>query len=103
MEVMIPAVRRVYGMLLGKKAPHVIRARKDYDARLAEVRELMVAERTGAESEYLNLLVTLIEAYERENVKVPAASPLQILHELMAARDMTQADLATFVGSSGTA
>lgn len=102
MKVVTPAVREAYGMLLKSKVPHAIRARKEYKAYLAEVRNLLATERTRAETEYLNLLVTLIEAYERQNVKIPAASPLDVLHELMEARGMAQVDLAKLVGSSGT-
>jgi HTH-type transcriptional regulator/antitoxin HigA len=103
MEAVTHAHREDYGTLLKKKLPHVIRTRKDYETYLADVRRLMTANRTKAETQYLNLLVTLIQAYERENVEIPAASPLDVLHELMEARGMAQADLARLVGSSGTA
>jgi HTH-type transcriptional regulator / antitoxin HigA len=55
------------------------------------------------ETEYLDLLATLVEAYEREQVKISKGSLLDVLHELMDARDMKQADFAKLVGSSGTA
>jgi HTH-type transcriptional regulator/antitoxin HigA len=103
MEFMMHAVREAYGTLLKKKVPHTIRTRKNYEAYLAEVRNLMTTDRTRAETEYLNLLVTLVEAYERANIKAPAASPLDVLHELMEARGVAQVDFAKLVGSSGTA
>jgi HTH-type transcriptional regulator/antitoxin HigA len=102
MEIVTHAVREAYGALLKKKVPHAIRTRKDYEAYLTEVRSLITTDRTRAETEYLNLLVTLIEAYERETVKIPRVSPLDVLHELMEARGMAQVDLAKLVGSSGT-
>lgn len=96
-------VPKGYSALLKTKMPRAIRSRKDHEAYLAEVNALMQVERSAAESEYLALLVVLIEAYEADQVRLPKATPLQILHQLMDARGMKQADLAKLVGSSGTA
>jgi len=93
-----------YGELLKEKTPHAIRSHSEYDAARGEIRVLMLAARRAPEeTEYLDLLVTLVEAYEREHVNIPKGSPQVILHELMAARKMKQTDLAAFTGSSGTA
>jgi len=92
-----------YSALLKTKTPRAIRSHKDYEVCLAEASELMAIDRSAAESEYLALLVILIKAYESEHVKLPKATPLQILHELMVARGMKQIDLAKLIGSSGTA
>jgi HTH-type transcriptional regulator / antitoxin HigA len=103
MEMRVNAVPKGYSALLKTKVPHAIRSRRDYESRLAEVSDLMVADRSAAESEYLALLVVLIQAYESEQVRLPKVTPLQILHELMEARGMKRPDLAKLVGSSGTA
>jgi len=101
---MTNAVCAAYGSLLKEKVPHPIRTRQEYDTSREEIRTLMVEEHLAPEkAEYLELLVTLVEAYEREHIKVPKGEPQDILHELMSARDMKQADLARLVGSSGTA
>jgi len=93
-----------YGELLKEKTPHAIRTRREHRSALREIEALMVRDELApAEVKYLDLLATLVQAYEREHVKLPQATPLDILHELMAARDMKQADLAKLVGSSGTA
>lgn len=100
---MTHAVCEAYGAILKEKVPHAIRTRRDYARYRAEVHSLMIAARNEAQSQYLDLLVTLIQAYERAYVKVPKATPLQVLHELMEARGMKQTDLVKFTGSSGTA
>src|ERR1700680_3569788 len=98
------AVRAEYGALLKEKRPHAIRTRNEHDAYLAEITSLLHQERLdAAHSEYLDLLVTLTEAYERQHVKLPKAAPLEVLRELMDARGMKQADLVPFTGSSGLA
>ena len=101
---MTQAVSDAYGTILKERVPRTIRARADYDEYHAEVTSLMQEERLdAARLQYLNLLVTLIEAYERQHVRVLKAKPLDVLHELMDARGMKQADLVPFTGSSGTA
>jgi HTH-type transcriptional regulator / antitoxin HigA len=103
MEMNANAVPKGYSALLKTKVPRPIYSRKDYEVRLAEMSELMTADRSAAESEYLALLAVLIKAYESEQVRLPKVTPLQLLHELMDARGMKQADLARLIGSSGTA
>lgn len=44
-----------------------LRSRKDYNAALADVDALMTARRGSHEGEKLDVLVTLIEAYERQH------------------------------------
>jgi HTH-type transcriptional regulator/antitoxin HigA len=101
---MTNAVCEAYGKLLKEKTPHAIRNRKEYDEARNELRVLMLEERLAPEErEYLDLLSTLVEAYEREHVRIRKGSSLDILHELMDARDMKQVGLAKLVGSSGTA
>ena len=101
---MTSAVYKAYGRLLKEKTPHIIRNHTEYLEARNELRALMVENRLAPEErEYLELLATLLEAYERQNVKLRRSSPLEVLHELMDARNMKQTDLARLVGSSGTA
>jgi|SRR5579872_5083703 len=101
---MTPVVSAAYGALLKEKMPRTLRTRREYDASRKEIHSLMLEEELEPEQgEYLELLVTLVEAYERAHVKVSKGSPHDILRELMDARGMKQTDLAKLVGSSGTA
>jgi HTH-type transcriptional regulator / antitoxin HigA len=103
MEMSANAVPKGYSALLKTKVPRAIRSRRDYESYLAEVSDLLAADRSAAESEYLALLAVLIKTYESEQIRLPKATPLQILHEFMEARGMKRADLAKLIGSSGTA
>jgi HTH-type transcriptional regulator / antitoxin HigA len=49
------------------------------------------------------LLVVLIERFESERYTLPAATPAEVLRELMEARGMTLANLAAIIGSKGVA
>ncbi len=50
------------------------------------------------EQEYLDVLSTLIEQYEAENVPIPDATGAEVLRHLMEARDATQAEVARATG-----
>jgi len=54
---------------------------------------------SAAEEKYAELLTVLIEAYEEEHYPVRAASPVEVLAELMAANNLKQKDLAPLLGT----
>ena len=54
---------------------------------------------SAAEEKYAELLTVLIEAYEEEHYPLRAASPVEVLAELMAANNLKQKDLAPLFGS----
>lgn len=54
---------------------------------------------SAAEEKYAALLTVLIEAYEEEHYPIRAASPVEVLTELMAANNLKQKDLAPQLGS----
>jgi HTH-type transcriptional regulator / antitoxin HigA len=94
-----------YGRLLRKALPRPIRTEKDNERYLRVVEHLMdLGERmTPEQRELLDLLVVLIERFEAERYSLSAASPVEVLRELMEARGMKLAGLATLIGSKGVA
>jgi len=54
---------------------------------------------SAAEENYAELLTVLIEAYEEEHYPIRAASPVEVLAELMAVNNLKQKDLAPVLGS----
>ncbi len=54
---------------------------------------------TGAEKKYAEVLTLLIEAYEERHYPIRAASPVEVLTELMSANNLKQKDLASILGS----
>ena len=63
------------------------------EAAQAAVDKLTGRERDEAEELYLDLLATLIHAYEQAHVDIPELSGLELVHALMVDRDLTQRDL----------
>jgi HTH-type transcriptional regulator / antitoxin HigA len=98
------ATNVAYSALLLEDLPHAIHSEKDYRKYLARVENLLDKKsRSSAENRYLELLAILIEQYEQERDPIDAPAPLEALRELMAAKGMSQSDLATLLGSSGIA
>jgi HTH-type transcriptional regulator / antitoxin HigA len=54
---------------------------------------------TREEEKYAEVLMTLIEAYEKEYHSIPAASPVGVIRALMDANDLRQKDLIPIFGS----
>lgn len=93
-----------YRELLASEAPSVPRNNRAYARMLKRVENLMDEPKLSvAESKLLELLIVLVEAYEDTHEPVDPAAPLDVLRELMAANDVTQADLAKVFHSKGIA
>jgi HTH-type transcriptional regulator/antitoxin HigA len=84
----------------GIAAPKVITSDAQNERYIAALLGLEKKDRLSAkEKEFAELLTVLIEAYEEEHYSIRAASPVEVLVELMEANDLKQKDLAPFLGS----
>lgn len=54
---------------------------------------------TAEQKSYAELLAVLISSYEEEHYPIQAASPIEVLQELLDANDLKQKDLAPLFGS----
>jgi HTH-type transcriptional regulator/antitoxin HigA len=87
-------------VLDGIAAPKVITSDAQNERYISALLELEKKERLSAkEREFAELLTVLIEAYEDEHYQVRAASPVEVLVELMEANNLKQKDLAPLLGS----
>ena len=76
-----------------------IRTETDYDAALAEIERLMEAEPDTTEGDRLDILTTLVEAYEAAHHPIEAPDPIAALEYFMEQRGITRADLVPLLGS----
>src|SRR5215470_15354864 len=102
MPTTIDLDEKVYGQLLRRTLPHVIRT----DEELARLTEelLRLDERedaTAEENELAELLTILIDEYEERRYPIRKASPRETLQHLMEARSLTQKDLWKIFKSKG--
>lgn len=78
-----------------------IRTERDYEDALAEVAALMRAESGTPEGDRLDVLTTLIEAYEARHHAIGSADPIEAIRFRMDQQGMTNADLRPILGSRG--
>jgi HTH-type transcriptional regulator/antitoxin HigA len=77
--------------------------KSDEDLRMAFKRlELVFQAQEGtAEADEMEVLVTLIEAYEHKHYPISAADPVDAIKFRMEQQGLTQKDLEPYIGSSG--
>ncbi len=103
MTASYPAIdRRKYGKLLAETLPAVIETTEQNERMLREVERLLDKgqDHLSPEEEVLfKLMTALIEDFEEQHYQLRAATPVTILKELMAARDLRPKDLWEVFGS----
>ena len=75
-----------------------IRTKADYRAALKQIEKLMNARANTAEGEKLDVLVTLVEAYERKQYPLDLPDPVEAIKFEMDQRGLTVKDLEPVIG-----
>lgn len=78
-----------------------IRTDTDYDVALAQIDVLMNAIQGTPEGDRLDVLVTLVEAYEARHHAVPPPDPIDAIRFRMEQGGLRPCDLEPFIGSRG--
>ena len=76
-----------------------IRTRREHQTALKEAEALWNAPEGSSAADRLEVLVLLIEAYEREHTPIADPDPIDFLRHLMEARELSRNDLEPFIGS----
>ena len=75
-----------------------IRTENDYRVTLTEIESLMSAEKNSPEGEKLDILVTLVEAYENLNYPLDFPDPIDAIKFEMEQKGLTAKDLEPMIG-----
>ncbi len=75
-----------------------VRTKADHRAALKEIESLMNARANTPEGERLDILVTLVEAYERKHVPMDMPDPVEAIKFAMEQRGLTVKDLESMIG-----
>ena len=76
-----------------------IKSEADYDSALAVIDNLMSVAPNTPESDELEILVMLVEAYEAKHWPIDAPDPIAVIEHVMEARGLRQKDFAELIGS----
>lgn len=75
-----------------------VRTKTDHRAALKEIESLMSARANSPEGERLDVLVTLVEAYERKHFPMDMPDPVEAIKFAMEQRGLTVKDLESMIG-----
>jgi HTH-type transcriptional regulator/antitoxin HigA len=78
-----------------------IRTEDDYEAALEEIGQLMNARPGTPRGDELEVLTTLVEAYEAEHHAIEAPDPIALLEFAMEQRGADRSDLEPLIGRRG--
>ena len=78
----------------------LIRTEKDYERSLAEVESLWGSPPGTVKGDKLDVLMDLIEAYERKKHPIPPPDPIEAIKFAMDQRGMRPVDLGPILGST---
>jgi HTH-type transcriptional regulator/antitoxin HigA len=76
-----------------------IRTENDYQAALDEIERLLDAESGTSEADRLEIMTTLVEAYEEKNYPIPPPDPIEAILYQMESRGLSRLDLEPYIGS----
>ncbi len=76
-----------------------IKTQRDYRRILKEIENLMTAKRNTPEGDRLDVLVTLVEAWERKHYPLDLPDPMEAIKYHMDQNGLQPRDLIPFIGS----
>jgi HTH-type transcriptional regulator/antitoxin HigA len=76
-----------------------IKTRRDYRRALKQIEGLMAAKRNTPEGDRLDVLVTLVEAWERQHYPLDLPDPIEAIRYHMDQNGLAPRDLVPFIGS----
>lgn len=79
-----------------------IHTEEDYEAALAEIERLFEAAPHTPEGDRLDILATLVEAYEQQHYSIPAPDPIEAIKSHIESRGLSRRDLEQYLGNSRT-
>ncbi len=75
-----------------------IKTKRDYEATLKAIEHLMGAKRHSPEGDRLDVLVTLVEAYEARHFPLDLPDPVAAIKFVMEHRGLSVKDLVPYIG-----
>lgn len=80
---------------------HPIKTKQDHVAALRRIGELWEADEGTREADELDVLATLVEAWERANIPIEKPDPIDALLFRMEQMGLDRRDIEPFIGSRG--
>jgi HTH-type transcriptional regulator/antitoxin HigA len=79
----------------------LIKTEADYQTALEEIERLFDAAPDTPEGDRLEVLTTLVEAYEDKHYPIPLPDPIEAIKYYMESRGLSRRDLEPYIGNRG--
>lgn len=79
-----------------------IKTESDYQSALAEIERLFDTEPGTAEGDRLEILTTLVEAYEEQRYDIPQPDPIEAIKYYLESRGLSPSNLEPLLGDNAT-
>ncbi len=76
-----------------------IKTKRDYQAALKEIERLFEAKPNTLAGDRLDVLTTLVEAYEAQHEPIPQPDPIEAINYYIESRGLARRDLEPYLGS----
>ncbi len=76
-----------------------IKTETDYESALEEIERLFDAEPDTPEGDRLEVLATLVQAFEAQHYSIPLPDPIEAIKYYMESRGLSRRDLQAYIGS----
>jgi HTH-type transcriptional regulator / antitoxin HigA len=76
-----------------------IKTESDYNEALAEIERLMESEPNTSDGDKLDVLTTLVEAYEEKHYPIDHPDPIEAIIHHMESQEITRKDLEQYIGN----
>ena len=76
-----------------------IKTEADYEAALKDIERLWGSSYGSPEGDKLDVLVTLVEAYEEKHYPIPPPDPIEAIRHYMENQGLSERDLEPYLGS----
>jgi len=80
-----------------------IKTKKDYEEALKKIERLLNAKPNTADGDLLEVLVTLVEAYEQKHFHIAPPDPIEAIKFRMEQLGLKQSDIAEVIGGKNRA
>ena len=77
----------------------LVKTEEDYKSTLTEIERLLESDPDTPEGDRLEVLVTLVEAYEDRHYNIPLPDPIEAINYYMESRGLKRRDLEPYIGT----
>jgi HTH-type transcriptional regulator/antitoxin HigA len=77
----------------------LIKTEEDYRNSLSEIERIFQAQENTSDGDDLDVLVALVEAYEKDHISIPTPDPVEVIAYFLESRKISKKELVEILGT----